>query len=158
MRTLHVGLRVGDLERSLEFYRAVGYEELGRVPETDFGTLAMLKLPGDEFVSLELMHDPARGAVEPRGINHLVVQVDSVAEAAERLAARGVPAEEPRCLDPEADFWTMWLADPDGYRIELVQWPIGHAAGMTAADFADDEDDEEDEDDADEGAPGDEDE
>jgi len=29
-----------------------------------------------------------------------------------------------------------WLTDPDGYRIELVQWPPGHADGITAADFA----------------------
>ena len=26
------------------------------------------------------------------------------------------------------------LADPDGNRIELVQWPPGHADGITAAD------------------------
>jgi lactoylglutathione lyase len=31
---------------------------------------------------------------------------------------------------------TSWLTDPDGYRIELVQWPPGHPAGMTSADFA----------------------
>jgi hypothetical protein len=28
-----------------------------------------------------------------------------------------------------------WLVDPDGYRIELVQWPPGHRDGITAADF-----------------------
>jgi hypothetical protein len=33
------------------------------------------------------------------------------------------------------DIRTSWLIDPDGYRIELVQWPPGHPAGMTAADF-----------------------
>ena len=33
MRTLHFGLRVADLERSLAFYNAVGYEVVG-VPET----------------------------------------------------------------------------------------------------------------------------
>jgi hypothetical protein len=27
------------------------------------------------------------------------------------------------------------LIDPDGYQIELVQWPVGHTDGMTAADF-----------------------
>ena len=27
------------------------------------------------------------------------------------------------------------VIDPDGNRIELVQWPDGHADGMTAADF-----------------------
>jgi lactoylglutathione lyase len=31
---------------------------------------------------------------------------------------------------------TGWITDPDGYRIELVQWPAGHADGMTSADFA----------------------
>lgn len=61
MRTLHVGLRVFDLERSLAFYTTLGYEVLGNVPETEFGSLTMLKLPGDEFVTLELIHDPAQG-------------------------------------------------------------------------------------------------
>lgn len=31
---------------------------------------------------------------------------------------------------------TSWLTDPDGYRIELVEWPAGHPDGITAADFA----------------------
>jgi hypothetical protein len=30
---------------------------------------------------------------------------------------------------------TSWLRDPDGYRIELVQWPPGHADGITVAEF-----------------------
>ena len=29
---------------------------------------------------------------------------------------------------------TAWVTDPDGYRIELVQWPEGHADGLSAAD------------------------
>jgi hypothetical protein len=37
-------------------------------------------------------------------------------------------------MDPGPEIRTSWLTDPDGYRIELVQWP-GHPAGMTAADF-----------------------
>lgn len=28
-----------------------------------------------------------------------------------------------------------WITDPDGNRIELVQWPTGHADGITKADF-----------------------
>ncbi len=40
MRTLHVGLRVSDLERSLEFYTAVGYTVAGTVQGTPLGTLA----------------------------------------------------------------------------------------------------------------------
>ena len=74
MRTLHIGLRVADLERSLAFYTGLGYQKLGEVPETAFGSLTMLKLPGDEFVSLELVHDPTGGRIEPDGLNHFVIQ------------------------------------------------------------------------------------
>jgi lactoylglutathione lyase len=38
MRTFHLGLRVADLDRSLAFYTAVGYEVVGEVPGTGLGT------------------------------------------------------------------------------------------------------------------------
>jgi lactoylglutathione lyase len=135
MRTLHVGLRVTDLERSLAFYTALGYEVLGDVPETEFGSLTMLKLPGDEFVTLELVHEPPRGGVDPGGLNHVVIQVDSMRAAVDGLTARGVEVDAPHSPDGSEDFWTAWITDPDGYRIELVQWPAGHPVGMTDADF-----------------------
>ena len=59
MRTLHVGLRVSDLERSLAFYTAVGYLVVGTVEGTEFGSLTMLRLPGDSFVTIELVYHPA---------------------------------------------------------------------------------------------------
>ncbi len=76
MRMLHLGLRVTDLESSLAFCAALGYTELGRVPETDFGSLTMLQLPDDPFVSLEIVHDPARPVTDTSAVNHLVVQAD----------------------------------------------------------------------------------
>ena len=60
MRTLQVGLRVSDLERSLAFYTAVGYTVVGTVEETAFDSLTMLRLPGDGFVTIELVYDSAR--------------------------------------------------------------------------------------------------
>ena len=135
MRTLHVGLRVADLERSLAFYTGLGYEVLGSVPETESGSLTMLKLPGDEFVTLELVHDPRRGVVDPGGLNHVVIKVESMQATVAELLARGIEVEAPGSPDGSEDFWTAWITDPDGYRIELVQWPTGHSEGMTAADF-----------------------
>jgi catechol 2,3-dioxygenase-like lactoylglutathione lyase family enzyme len=131
---LHVGLRVTHLERSLAFYSALGYAELGGVPETEFGSLTMLQLPDDPFVSLELVHDPARPVKDVSAVNHLVVQVDDLEITIADLATRGVTAEQP--AEPGPGIRTSWLTDPDGYRIELVQWPPGHPAGMTAADFS----------------------
>ena len=134
MRMLHLGLRVTDLERSLAFYTAIGYATIGTVPETGFGSLTLLQLPGDPFASLELVHDPARPVADIGAVNHLVIQVDDLSATVATLADRGVVAEPPAELGP--GMWTSWLTDPDGYRIELVQWPPGHPAGMTAADFA----------------------
>jgi lactoylglutathione lyase len=136
MRTLHIGLRVADLERSLTFYTCLGYEVLGNVPETKFGSLTMLKLPGDEFVSLELVHEPGGGVIGQGGLNHVVIQVESMTDVVADLAARGARVEPPSSPDGSGDFWTAWVTDPDGYRIELVQWPVGHPEGMTAADFS----------------------
>ncbi|WP_116949848.1 VOC family protein [Jiangella endophytica] len=133
MRMLHLGLRVTDLDRSLAFYAALGYAEAGRVPETPFGSLTMLQLPGDPFISLELVHDPARPVTDTGAVNHLVVQTDDLTATVADLAAKGVTAEPP--VDMGEGMFTSWVTDPDGYRIELVQWPPGHPAGMTAADF-----------------------
>jgi lactoylglutathione lyase len=134
VRTLHVGLRVSDLDRSLRFYEALGYEVVGRVPDTEFGSLTMLQLPGDDVVSIELVHDPAGGPVGG-GPHHLVVQVEDLRATVASLAAQGVDASSPGSPDGSEDFLSAWLTDPDGCRIELVQWPAGHAVGLTRADF-----------------------
>ncbi len=134
MRMLHLGLRVTDPERSLAFYTALGYAEIGRVPETEFGSLTLLQLPDDPFVSLELVHDPARPVTDTSAVNHLVVQTEDLDATIAALAARGVEAEPAADLGP--GMRTSWLTDPDGYRIELVQWPPGHPAGITAADWS----------------------
>jgi lactoylglutathione lyase len=136
MRTLHFGLRVADLDRSLAFYAGVGYEVVGSVPETPVGQLTMLKLPGDEFVTIELVHDPAQGEVNlSTGLSHFVIKVESLDATISELAARGIGAEAPVAQDGSGEFRTTWVIDPDGNRIELVQWPAGHADGITAADW-----------------------
>jgi len=136
MRTLHVGIRVADPERSLAFYTAVGYEVVGAVPGSPLGDLTMVKLPGDEFVTIELVHRPGGPDVGPGpGLSHLVVAVDAMDATVARLAARGIDVADPTSPDGTEQFLTAWTTDPDGNRIELVQWPAGHPAGMTAADW-----------------------
>jgi lactoylglutathione lyase len=137
VRTLHFGLRVANLERSLAFYTAVGYEVVGRVPETPLGELTMLALPGDDFVAIELVQGPSRGAGNGAGdsLSHFVIKVESMNATIGQLSARGIDAEVPTSPDGSDDFRTTWIVDPDGNRIELVQWPAAHADGMNAADF-----------------------
>jgi len=136
MRTLHFGLRVADLARSLAFYTAVGYEVVGSVPETGMGHLTMLKLPDDEFVTIELVHNPKAAVEMGAGPSHFVITVESMADTVSSLATRGIEAEEPVSPDDSENFLTTWIVDPDGNRIELVQWPPGHADGISTADWA----------------------
>jgi len=133
MRTLHIGLRVTDLGRSLAFYAAIGYEVVGSVPETPIGHLAMLKLPDDEFVTVELVHD---GKPVDRGtdVSHLVVKVESMAGTLDVLAGHGIEPVDPG-QESGNGLKTTLIADPDGRRIELAQWPAGHADGITATDW-----------------------
>jgi len=137
VKTLHPAYRVTDLAVSLDFYLALGYQEIGRVGLGDGATLAMLRFPDEDFVTLELAHRPADGPVDiGTGFSHLAVQVDELAATIEVLSERGLePGPEQRPGGPDGPR-TSWLVDPDGYRIELVQWPPGHADGITEADFA----------------------
>jgi lactoylglutathione lyase len=137
MRTLHLGLRVADPDRAVAFYTAVGYEVVGRAPDTPAGQLTMRKLPDDDVVSVELVFDPTE-AGRPRGtgLSHLVIQVEAMAATVTDLRAKGIEVAEPASPDGSADFLTSWITDPDGNRIELVQWPPGHADGLTAADWS----------------------
>ena len=139
MRTLHFGLRVSDRLRALAFYEALGYQIVGEVPDTGMGHLTMIRLPEDEFVTIELVHDPSvpptQGVHGVSGFSHFVISVASLDAVLAELAAHGIEAGAPTSPDGSALFLTTWIVDPDGNRIELVQWPHGHADGMSAADW-----------------------
>ena len=137
MKTLHSAYRVSDLGRSLAFYRAIGYGEVGRVSLEDGATLVMLNLPGDgDIVTIELVHEPAAGPIAiGNGFSHIAVQVDDLAATLAGLDAQGVAHEAIARPGGEAGAAVCNLRDPDGYTIELVQWPPGHPDDMTSADF-----------------------
>jgi lactoylglutathione lyase len=135
VRTLFVAYRITDRARSVEFYAALGYRTLGSLEFDDGGSLTMLKLPEDPVVTMELVHRPAAGPVDTTTVDHVAIQVDDLAGTREELVAKGItagPIEYPGGPDGPR---IAWLKDPDGYRIELVQWPPGHHWGMTEADF-----------------------
>jgi lactoylglutathione lyase len=136
MKTLLAAYRVSDLPASLTFYEMLGYERVGRFDTGGGSSLVVLKFPGEAVGTLELIHRPEDGPVDiGTGFSHLVVQVDELARMIETLSQSGIqpgPIETPAgTAGPQRS----WVVDPDGYRIELVQWPSGHPDGVTAADF-----------------------
>ena len=137
MKTIMVAYRVVDLDRSLAFYTALGYVELGRVDDGDGGRLVILKFPDEPMASLELVHRLGGGPVDVRnGFDHLAIQVDVLGTTLEALTKAGLEPEPVQFPGGSDGPKTSWLTDPDGYRIELVEWPPGHPDGLTAADFA----------------------
>jgi lactoylglutathione lyase len=97
----------------------------------------MLNLPGDrDVVTLELAYDPGMDSLEiGNGFSHIAVKVDSLSSTLSRLASEGVSFDPPQMPGGDAGPKTAVIHDPDGYRLELVEWPPGHPDEMTRADF-----------------------
>jgi lactoylglutathione lyase len=137
VKTILTACRVRDINHSAAFYVGIGYQEIGRA-EFEGGTIRMwLNLPGDgEVVPLELVYEPEVGPLEiGNGFSHLAIQVDDLAAFLSNLSANGIEYDGPHLHGEEHDTKTAFVHDPDGYRIEIVQWPPGHPAEMTRADF-----------------------
>jgi len=124
MRLLHTMLRVGNLDRSVEFYtRVLGMRLLRRkdYPEGRF-TLAFVGY-GDESAHsvIELTHNWDTDRYDTGdGFGHIAIEVDDVYEAVETLRARG--GKVIREAGPMNAGTTIiaFVQDPDGYAIELL--------------------------------------
>lgn len=125
MRMLHTMLRVGDLQRSLDFYTQVlGMRELRRkdYPEGKF-TLAFVGY-GDEkdTTVLELTHNWDTKSYEiGNGFGHIAVAVPDAYKACEAVKAKG--GKVTREAGPMKHGTTViaFVEDPDGYKIEFIQ-------------------------------------
>ena len=137
MKTILTAYRVRDIERSAGFYKKVGYEEVGRAEFEDGTIRAFFSLPGDgDAVPLELVYEPDVGPLNiGNGFSHLAIQVDDLDALLAHLAAQGIALDGPHLPGGEDGPKTAFVYDPDGYRIEIVQWPAGHPAHMSRADF-----------------------
>ena len=121
-RYVHTCLRVRDPEASVRFYGALGFEPRGRLNFESAYNLYM-GLPGDGDV-LELTVN--RGHDEPydlgTGYNHMALTVDDVEAVLRDLEPLGVQPEKPPYHPGGREDLPLiaFVADPDGYRIELI--------------------------------------
>jgi lactoylglutathione lyase len=119
---VHTCVRVRDIDASMRFYEVLGFEDRGRL-NFDSAYNVYLGLPGDDD-RVELTVNIGRE--EPYdlgdGYNHLAVTVEDIDAALTDLAEIGVEPEKPPYRPGERDDLPRiaFVADPDGYRVELI--------------------------------------
>lgn len=138
----HGGVTVSDMEASLRFYRdGLGLEVefdkivdgpyLPTVLDLDFDHIraVYLRVPGGVFVELLEYHGIERLPAESRpcdyGAGHICFFVDDIDTLVERLHAAGFHARSAAPVDitqgPNKGARSIYMLDPDGYRVELFQ-------------------------------------
>ena len=120
-----MGIGVGDLARSTDFYmRVLGMEQIGklRLPEMDEVLLAYDRSRGPALV---LMHHTDGREVSYRDLPvKVVVYVSDPTAVAAAIRAEGLEVTREPAAVPELDDAVVGFArDPDGYVIELLQRP-----------------------------------
>ena len=138
----HGGVTVRDMDTSLRFYRdGLGLEiEFDRILDADYLKTVLglefdhiravyLRIPGGGFVELLEYVGIERLSAASRpsdyGAGHLCLYVDDVAATFGRLRGRGFEARSAEVVDitagPNAGARSVYMADPDGYAVELFQ-------------------------------------
>ncbi len=118
---IHTCYRIGDIDRSVAFYAALGFEELRRMDLKDGATNVFVGLPGDG-PRLELTKNPGVESYElGDGYGHVAITSDDLDATLASLAAQGIEPEKPPYTVREGGSRLCFVRDPDGYRIELIE-------------------------------------
>ncbi len=125
MRLLHTMLRVGDLQRSLDFYCNVLGMKLLRQKDYPDGkfTLAFVGY-GDESETavIELTHNWGVESYElGTAYGHIALGVEDIYATCEEIGGRGGRVTRPPGPMKHGSTVIAFVEDPDGYKVELIQ-------------------------------------
>jgi lactoylglutathione lyase len=117
---LHTCYRITDINRSVAFYEALGFEERRRMPIREEAINVFMGLPGDSD-KLELTYNFGVDSYDVgTGYGHIAVGVDDLAATLGRLKEQGIEPEREPYRVREGGSLLCFVRDPDGYRIELI--------------------------------------
>lgn len=118
---IHTCYRIGDVDRSVSFYEALGFEDRRRMDLPDGATNVFMGLPGDGD-RLELTKNPGVDSYDlGTGYNHIAVTVENLDAKLAALAEQGIGPEKPPYHVSEGGPRICFVRDPDGYRIEIIE-------------------------------------
>jgi len=89
---IHTCYRITDVDRSVAFYSALGFEEIGRIPIRDEAVNVFMNQPGDgDAPRLELTHNFGVDSYEiGTGYGHIAITADDLDGTLARLAEQGI--------------------------------------------------------------------
>jgi catechol 2,3-dioxygenase-like lactoylglutathione lyase family enzyme len=120
----HVSVLITDVQRSRHFYRdLLGLREIAKPKTFDF--VALWFDLGHQ--QLHLLQKPQADTLSPR---HFALRVKDVRAAREHFQTQGVPFDETTPI-PHCD--RFFIKDPDGNRIEIIQWLVPYDPAKSGA-------------------------
>jgi lactoylglutathione lyase len=120
MELIHTCYRITDVDRSVAFYEALGFEERRRMPIREEAINVFMGLPGDGD-RLELTYNFGVDSYDVgTGYGHVAVAVDDLEQTLARLKEQGIDPEREPYRVREGGSLLCFVRDPDGYRIELI--------------------------------------
>ena len=118
---IHTCYRIGDIDRSVAFYKALGFDEIGRMPIGDEAINVFMGLP-DDGARLELTYNHGVDSYElGTGYNHIAITADDLDATLANLAEQGIEPEKPPYTVRAGGNRICFVRDPDGYRIEIIE-------------------------------------
>jgi lactoylglutathione lyase len=124
MSLIHTCYRIAEIDRSVSFYSALGFAEIGRIPIRDEAINVFMGLPDDGAEPrLELTYNVGRS--EPyeigTGYGHIAITIQDMDGTLSRLKEQGIEPERSPYTIREGGPRLCFVQDPDGYRIELIE-------------------------------------
>jgi lactoylglutathione lyase len=120
MELIHTCYRITDIDRSVAFYEALGFEDRRRMPIREEAINVFMGLPGDSD-RLELTYNHGVESYDiGTGYGHIAVSVDDIDETLRRLKEQGIEPEREPYRVREGGSRICFVRDPDGYRVELI--------------------------------------
>ena len=123
-RYLHTMVRITDPTKSRDFYEALGFRfsrEMDIVRDGEVEATNYFFSIGDQENVLELTYNhDGRNYELGTGYGHIAVGVDDLDGTLARLKEQGIEPEREPYTVTEGGSRLTFVADPDGYRIELI--------------------------------------